>query len=130
MMTKRQKYGIKYPFTMDNGDGIFLDVNETMIDGVKSQLLHLLFTPKGQKLRDQNFGTDLVKYIFNPSDSETFNDIKTEITSQVSKYIPSIEFRDVTIHKSETDDYGIVVLIEYGVKKGNKTEVTTLGVKL
>jgi phage baseplate assembly protein W len=130
MMAKRQKYGIKYPFTMDNGDGIFLDVNETMIDGVKSQLLHLLFTPKGQKLRDQNFGTDLVKYIFNPSDSETFNDIKTEITSQVSKYIPSIEFRDVTIHKSETDDYGIVVLIEYGVKKGNKTEVTTLGVKL
>lgn len=128
-MRKTQKYGIKYPFTLENEDGLFLDTNNSVTDGVKSQLLHLLFTPKGQKLRDPEFGTDLIKYIFNPNDGETFSEIKTAITSQVTKYIPSVEFRDVTIHKTE-DEMGIVVIVEYGVKQGNKIEVTTLGVKL
>lgn len=129
-MAKTQKYGIKYPFTSDNEEGFFLDLNKNIVDGVKSQVLHLLFTPKGQKLRDPEFGTDLIKFIFNPSDNNTFNDIKEEITSQVSKYIPSVVFRDVTIHKSEIDGHGIIVVIEYGVKQGNKLEVTTVGVKL
>lgn len=128
-MSKTQKYGIKYPFTSNNNEGIFLDVNEDINDGIKSQLLHLLFTPKGQKLRDPEFGTDLIKYIFNPDDASTLNDIKIEITTQVLKYIPSVEFRDISIHKSE-DEYGIVVIVEYGVKKGNNIEVSTLGVKL
>ena len=68
-MGKTQKYGIKYPFTLDNEDGFYVDLNKTISDGVKSQLLHLIFTPKGQKLRDPNFGTDLIKFIFEPKDS-------------------------------------------------------------
>ena len=128
-MARTQKYGIKYPFTLENEEGLFLDVNNSVADCIKSQLLHLLFTPKGQKLRDPEFGTDLIKYIFNPSDSETFNGIKTEITSQVSKYIPSIEFRDITLHKTE-DGFNVIVIIEFGIKQGNKIEITTLGVKI
>ena len=58
-MSKIQKYGIKYPFTSDNDEGYLLDLNETLADGVKSQVLHVIFTPKGQKLRDPDFGTDL-----------------------------------------------------------------------
>ena len=86
-MGKTQKYGIKYPFTLDNEDGFYVDLNKTISDGVKSQLLHLIFTPKGQKLRDPNFGTDLIKFIFEPKDSNTLNMLKTEIASQVKKYI-------------------------------------------
>ena len=50
--------------------------------------------------------------------------------SQILKYIPEVEFRDISVHKNEGDDFGIVVLIEYGVKKGNKIEVTNVAVKL
>ena len=129
-MAVTQKYGIKYPFTNDNNDGTYIDLNNTLADGVQSKILHVIFTPKGQKLRDPEFGTDLVKYIFNPSDSITFNEIKGEITTQVLKYVPSVEFRDVTVYRDENDEHGIVVMIEYGVKKGNKTEVTTVAIKL
>ena len=126
-MALTQKYGIKYPFTSNNNDGIYLDLNDTYADGVKSQVLHVIFTPKGQKLRDPEFGTDLIKYIFNPSDL-TFNEIKGEITRQITKYVPSVEFRDIVIY--ENDENGIIVMVEYGVKKGNKTEITTVAVKL
>ena len=129
-MALTQKYGIKYPFTSDNEDGTYLALNDTFAEGVKSQVLHVVFTPKGQKLRDPDFGTNLIKYIFNPSDSITFNDVKTELTTQINKYVPSVEFRDVSIYNSETEEGGIIVMVEYGVKRGNKTEITTVAVKL
>ena len=55
-MARKQKYGIKYPFTSDNDENIFLDVNNNVTEGVQSQVLHVIFTPKGQKIRDPEFG--------------------------------------------------------------------------
>jgi phage baseplate assembly protein W len=129
-MADRQKYGIKYPFTSDNDDGIFLDLNKTFADGVKSRVLHVIFTPKGQKLRDPHFGTDLIKFIFNQDDNLTLDGIKTEITGQIMNYVPEVEFKDLRIYQSENDEHGIIVSIEYGVKNGNKMEITTVSVKL
>jgi phage baseplate assembly protein W len=129
-MAVTQKYGIKYPFTTDNNDELYLDLNKTYGEGIQSQVLHIIFTPKGQKLRDPEFGTNLINYIFNPADSTTFESIKTEISSQLSKYIPSIEFRDISVYNNEDNDNSIVVFVEYGIKKGNKTEVTKVAVKL
>ena len=129
-MAVTQKYGIKYPFTTDNDDGTYIDLNKTYGEGIQSQVLHVIFTPKGQKLRDPDFGTDLVKYIFSQSDSSTFGSIKGEISSQIAKYVPEVELRDILVYNSEGDDNGIVVIVEYGVKQGNKTEVTKVAVKL
>ena len=129
-MAVTQKYGIKYPFTTDNDDGTYIDLNKTYGEGIQSQVLHVIFTPKGQKLRDPDFGTDLIKYIFSQSDSSTFGSIKGEISSQIVKYVPEVEFRDISIYNSEGDDNSIVVMVEYGVKQGNKTEVTKVAVKL
>ena len=129
-MAVTQKYGIKYPFTTDNDDGTYIDLNKTYGEGIQSQVLHVIFTPKVQKLRDPDFGTDLVKYIFSQSDSSTFGSIKGEISSQIAKYVPEVEFRDISIYNSEGDDNSIVVMVEYGVKQGNKTEVTKVAVKL
>ena len=129
-MAVTQKYGIKYPFTTDNDDGTYIDLNKTYGEGIQSQVLHVIFTPKGQKLRDPDFGTDLIKYIFSQSDSSTFGSIKGEISSQIAKYVPEVEFRDISVYNSEGDDNSIVVMVEYGVKQGNKTEVTKVAVKL
>ena len=129
-MAVTQKYGIKYPFTTDNDDGTYIDLNKTYGEGIQSQVLHVIFTPKGQKLRDPDFGTDLIKYIFSQSDSSTFGSIKGEISSQIAKYVPEVEFRDISIYNSEGDDNSSVVMVEYGVKQGNKTEVTKVAVKL
>ena len=129
-MAKTQKYGVKFPFMVDNEDGYFLDLNETLADGVKSQVLHVILTPKGQKLRDPEFGTDLIKYIFSPKDDMVFSDIKTEITKQIEKYVPQVIFRDVNVYTKEEDEHTIIVTVEYGIKMGNNMEITTVAVKL
>ena len=134
-MGNRQKYGIKYPFTSDNEDGMYLDLNESHAESIKSQVLHVIFTPKGQKLRDPEFGTNLTKFLFEPSADETFDNIKNEITTQVSKYVPSVEFRDISIYTNEDgseeyDDNEIVIIVEYGVRRGASIEITKVAVKL
>lgn len=129
-MALTQKYGIKYPFSSENDDGTLMDLNENLTDGVKSQVMHVIFTPKGQRLRNPDFGTDLIKYIFGPRDGGTFSAIKDEISSQVAKYVPSVEFRDIAVYEDENDDHGIVVTVEYGVRKGKSMEITTTAVKL
>jgi phage baseplate assembly protein W len=129
-MLDKQKYGIKYPFTSDNEDGIFLDLNDSLAEGVKSRVLHVIFTPKGQKLRDPNFGTDLIKFIFSQKDDLTINGIKTEITNQLMKYVPEVEFKDIRIYTSENNENELIVSIDYGVKNGNKMEITTVSLKL
>ena len=129
-MAKHQKYGIKYPFTSNNEENIFLDVNETEAECVKSKVLHVIFTPKGQKIRDPEFGTDLIKFIFSPNDEYSASEIKNEISDSIKRYVPEVEFRNFNVFKDENDENSIIVTIEYGVKVGNKTEITTVGVKI
>lgn len=129
-MAVYQKYGIKYPFTCNNEDNVFLDLNNTEIDDVKSKVLHVVFTPKGQKIRDPEFGTDLIKYIFSQNDEYSAGEIKDEIRTQISKYVPNVEFRGFNVYKDEEDENSIIVSIEYGVQNGNNVDVTTIGVKL
>lgn len=129
-MENIQKYGIKYPFTSDNNDGTYLDLNKTYSDSIKSQVLHVIFTPKGQKLRDPEFGTNLIKFLFNPIDNNTLEDIKSEITSQITKYVPSVEFRDLSIYSEEENDNSVIIIVEYSVNIGNKQEITKVAIKL
>lgn len=129
-MAVYQRYGIRYPFTSDNEENMFLDVNNTESECIKSKVLHVLFTPKGQKIRDPEFGTDLIKHIFTQNDSTSLSDIKRDITNVISKYVPEVEFKDVNVHYGENDDNSIIVTITYNVTIGNKVEETTVGVKL
>lgn len=129
-MAVTQHYGIKYPFTLNNNDGHYTDLNGSRMEDVQSQVLHVMFTPKGQRLRNPDFGTGLIGFIFSPKDGDTLSAIKNEITGQVRKYVPSVEFRDINIYTSEESDNEVIVIAEYGVRKGNKTEVTTVAVKI
>ena len=125
-----QRFGIKYPFSSDNEEGLYLDLNNNRTEGIKSQVLHVIFTPKGQKLRDPEFGTSLINYIFTPKDDETFEEVKAEISEQIKKYVPQVNFRNIDVYENEEDDNSIVVIVEYSVNIGNKEEITKVGIKL
>ena len=129
-MALTQKHGIKYPFSSDNIEEVYLDLNTSIADKVKSDVLHVLFTPKGQRLRQPEFGTDLIKYLFDQKDEGTFNSVKQTIMSDVCRYISNIEFNDIRILQDDNDDRGVIVVVEYSVIKGNKKEKTQVAVKV
>lgn len=124
----KQFYGIKYPFTNESDSLTFFDLNETKEESVRSMLLHIILTPKGQRLRHPNFGTDIIKFIFEPNDSDTWEDIKEEIRTQVSLYLPEVVFNDIKIIHNTEEENSIYLMIEYtvnsnGVRTKNKTMV-------
>jgi phage baseplate assembly protein W len=119
-MAATQKYGIRYPFTLENNDELYMDLNMTKEESLKSRLLHVIFTPKGQRLRNPDFGTDLIKYIHEPADDTTFERLRNDITEQVYKYVPDVVFKDISIYNDEKSDNGKIVIIHYSIKKGNR----------
>ena len=123
----KQYYGVKYPFSNDNLENLYIDLNESYQDSIKSKVLHVLFTPKGQRLRNPDFGTDLVKYIFQQNDEMTINELKTSLASDISKYVNDVCFEDITFEKQE--NY-LIVIVHYSIKKGSKTEINSVAVKL
>lgn len=129
-MALTQHFGIRYPFSSNNLEEVYVDLNETLTDKVKSDVLHVLFTPKGQKLRNPDFGTDLIKYLFDQKDDESFDNVKASIKMDIGKYVNNIEFEDIRILQDENDDRAIIVVVEYSVIKGNKKEKTKVAVKL
>lgn len=129
-MALTQKYGIKYPFTLENDDELYMDLDMTKADSLKSRLLHVVFTPKGQRLRNPDFGTDLIKYIHEPSDEITFENLKHDIIQQIYKYVPDIVFKDISIYDDERNENGKIVIIHYSVKQGNKEVEQTAAIRV
>lgn len=119
-MSKKQSFGIKYPFKRDDFQHFYVDVNNTPQEKVRSQLMHIVFSPKGQRIRCPEFGTDLIKYIFDPNEGTTWEAIKTEVRESVNRWATNITVNDIQVVKNEEDDAEIYVRIDYSVIEGNK----------
>jgi len=105
---------INYPFK-DSHKGFFLDLNSDDNAAIKADLMHLILTRKGQRLYNPDFGTDLLKFIFEPSDSLTLGQIKEEITTVVKKYLPKLQITEISVVQSTESEYAAVVRIDYSI---------------
>lgn len=133
----KQYYDIKYPLTNNNEDGFFVDLNETINDKLTSEMLHVVMTQKGERLRMPDFGTNLIKYIFNPNDAGSWSDVESDIRENVTKYVPDVTINRIRILKNTDgdeyatlDDHTILVDINYNVKKGKSIENNNVTVKI
>ena len=118
-MAKRQFFGIKFPFTNSEFTNFFVDANMDYKDKIRSQIMHVIFTPKGQRLRRPEFGTDLIRYIFEPNDTESWSAVKTEIIEAVSRWVPGCILNDIRVVQSDDNGREIYVRLDYSVKTGN-----------
>ena len=100
-MAKTQKYGIKFPINVSSEDMTLFDLSHTRAEQVKSEIMHLIFTPKGQRLRKPDFGTRLIQFIFNPDDSQSWGDIVSEIKETVKMWIPDCNITEVEVAEFE-----------------------------
>ena len=129
-MAQKQYFGIKYPFLADNVTGFYVAANETVAEKVRSQLMHIVFTPKGQRIRNPEFGTDLIKYIFDQNDGVTWESVKTEVSESVTRWATNIALKDIRVMKNEEDDSQVFVRLDYSVTEGNKVTNDSVVVEL
>jgi len=113
-MAKGKYININYPFK-DSHKGFFLDLNSDDASAIKADLMHLILTRRGQRLYNPDFGTDLLRFIFEPEDGLTLNKIKEEITTVVKKYLPKLQITDISVEQSTESDYAAVVRMDYTI---------------
>lgn len=123
-MALTQKYGIKFPFTCESTYNSLVDLNTTESRSVESQIMHLLFTPVGQRIRKPLFGTKLIQYLFSPNDTQNWNDILYEIKESVSRNIPNCSINNLTVEPDEMN--GVRVKISYNVNENGNTTTYNL----
>lgn len=117
MAQKGKFINIAFPFKeSDRGDFILLNNEDSK--AIKSDLMHLILTKKGERLYMPDFGTNLLKFIFEPNDILTRNDIKNEITDTVKKYLPNLQINEVSVEQSERSEHAAKVRIDYTVTEG------------
>ena len=97
---------IKFPLEDDKEKNSFLKMNKLTKDAITSNLLLLLLTQRGERYYHPNYGTDLLKYIFEPKDNLTLSEIEREIKQTVSDFIPEVTITRIDMFSDGIDDMG------------------------
>lgn len=114
-MAENSKFiNIDFPF-QESKEGFFLNLNNVDSKAIRADLMHLLLTRKGERLYNPEFGTDLMRFIFEPNDSLTYSDIKLDIQTTVKKYIPSLNVDNITVTPNSENEYKADVRIDYTI---------------
>jgi phage baseplate assembly protein W len=128
-MAQSNNISINFPF-IESKKGYYLDMTTTDAEDVRASLMHLLLTNKGERFMMPEFGTDLLKFIFEPNDSKSINDLKIEINTTVSKFIRNIQIDDIIIENSNLSNELISIKIEYTTSDGIYTVSDTLTIEV
>lgn len=113
-MSGKRFINIDFPFK-DSPKGFFLNLNDNDQRAIKADLMHLLLTRKGQRLYNPNFGTDLLRYIFEPNHDLTLEAIKEEVTTSVKKYLPNLIIKSLSVTQSEDNEYAATIRMDYAI---------------
>jgi phage baseplate assembly protein W len=114
-MSENLKFiNIDFPF-QESKEGFFLNLNNVDAKAIRADLMHLILTRKGERLYNPEFGSDLMKFIFEPNDSLTYSEIKLDIQTTVKKYIPNLNVDDFIVTPNPENEYKADVRIEYTI---------------
>lgn len=128
-MARKQYFDIKYPFTNNGIENYEFDLNSSVKERIASDILHVIFTPKRQRLRKPEFGTDLIKYIFEPSNSDSWSAIKKEIQDSVAAWVAGVTLNNIEV-LATNDGLRVYVRVDYTVNQGNSSYKNSIAVEL
>ena len=112
---------IQFPFK-DSNLGHYIKLNNEDAAAIKSDLMHLILTRKGERLYMPDFGTNLLKYIFDLNDEITKGNIKDDINETVKKYLPNLSINDVSVTTSDRNEHVSILRIDYTVTEDTFVE--------
>ena len=101
-LDKNKAIGVSIPF---NGGGVFKSTFSTK-DQIKSNLINLLLTYKGERVLNPEFGADLPRLLFEPLTEELYPKIQNQIISSINMYIPEITILNIEI--TPNIDYNLI----------------------
>jgi len=87
-------------------------------DQAKENLINLILTVEGERVYHPTFGSNLMRYIFEPITDQLKQLIITDITETINIWLPYIEITNIEIKTFEDDpglDLSLSISIEWAV---------------
>ena len=95
-----------------------------------ANLKTLLLTQKGEIINEPNFGTDLLKYLFEPMSAQLKGEIRETIVDAISLWLPYINITDIDIATADDDasidEFSIVITLSFNVDNNVSINTITL----
>lgn len=123
-MAEKRYINIDFPFK-DSPNGFYFKLNDNDKDAIRADLLHLLLTNKGERLYLPDFGSDLRKYIFEPNDNITHDEIQNNLNETIKRYIPNLVVNEIAFKNDEIKEL-IIVELKYTVTDGTFVSSDTI----
>jgi phage baseplate assembly protein W len=101
-------FNIKFPINDDVTVNTYFALTNITKDALTSDLLLLLLTQKGERYYEPDYGTDLLRFIFEPNDNLVSTDVEQDIKRVVSSYIPALKIDKITFNWN-VDDQGLPI---------------------
>ena len=113
--------GVSLPF---NGPVAFNSTYSTY-DQIKSNLVNLLLTNKGERVMNPEFGADLKTVIFEGITDGIIDDINDLIVTNVNIFVPEVTITDINLVKYE-DNNTINITVQYRINISGKADQITV----
>lgn len=118
-LQKSRAIGISVPF---NGGSVFKSTFSTQSQ-IKSNLINLLLTSKGERPFNPQFGSNFKKLLFEPLTDTLTESIKENVLTSINTYIPEIIVTSMNVIPNPESN-SISAVISYRLKlSGNKDKV-------
>jgi phage baseplate assembly protein W len=122
---------IKFPIEDDSINNFFIKRNRTTKESLLSNLTLLLLTNKWERYFNPLYGSDLLRFVFEPNDNIVSTQLETEIRDIVKKYIPKINVNNIEFIKpDENKEYSLEILINFTYTDDVYTERDTLQINI
>ena len=121
-LQKNIAIGVSLPF--DGPAGPFNKTYSTK-DQIKSNLINLLLTDKGERVFNPEFGTDLRKILFEGITEDIVPTIQNLVTTNVNIFIPEVQIINVTVNTDNKENNSISVIVAYQLRiSGTSDQIT------
>jgi phage baseplate assembly protein W len=118
-LQKSRAVGISIPF---NGGGVFNSTLSTQAQ-IKSNLINLLLTSKGERPFNPQFGSNFKRLLFEPLTDILTESIKENILISINTYIPEIVVTGMDIIPNPEEN-SISAMVSYKLKiSGTKDQI-------
>jgi len=121
-LQKNIAIGISLPFNGPNGKPF----NSTFStkDQIKSNLINLILTNKGERVFNPEFGADLKRILFEGITESTISSAKRQITDNINIFVPDAIVNEIEIIPDE-DKNILSITIKYSLRiSGTADQIT------
>jgi phage baseplate assembly protein W len=115
--------GVSLPF---NGPAGPFNSTYSTKDQVKSNLINLLLTNKGERIMNPEFGADLGTVLFEGINEDIVEAIQNLINTNVAIFVPEVQITDVLVDTSTPDSNTVSVTVKYKMRISQQPDQVTV----